>query len=744
MDHLRPPAPNLHPPANDDDEVEQSNSNALLITRTSPPSPTEFRRQQSIGFAADDFRERFRRRCSQPEMDERSGLLANSGSAQRTYTSIAETSRPETFFRHSSAAGTLRRPKHHSRRNTQASTFGQHGGDRSLSDSGHFTTKDLTGGSFSDDRVWYDQFTSTDWVHDSIADGIRRRELRRRKDLTGRLIAWFDGAQGWILVAVIGIVTACVAYFVSVTESAIFDLKEGFCTDAWFVSRKRCCMTGDGCPAWRTWSSMIRPPGVDDIWVEFAAFVFWAVVLAAASCALTLLTKTVVPSSVSLTTLDEDLGARIEPVEDERATQTCKTASGDAQPPDRAMTPPMVYYSAAGSGVAEVKVILSGFVLHGYLGLKTLVVKTLALVLAVGSGLSVGKEGPYVHIATCIGNICCRIFRKYHDNDAKRREVLSASAASGVGVAFGAPIGGVLFSLEEVSYYFPPKTLFRTFFCCIAAALSLKFLNPYGTGKIVLFQVHYLSDWEIFELAIFMILGVLGGAAGALFIKASKIWAQTFRRIPVIKRWPMLEVVLVALLTGVTSFWNRYTKLAVSELLFELASPCNYDEESRTGLCPIGDEIPQVIRYLAIAFVIKGLLTTVTFGIKVPAGIYVPSMVVGGLMGRVVGHIAQYFVVSYPSFFLFGKCPSIRGAESCVNPGVYALIAAGSTMCGVTRLSVTLVVILFELTGSLNHVLPFSLAILCAKWTANAMEPLSIYVGFHSTHMYWQRYANGG
>jgi chloride channel 3/4/5 len=197
---------------------------------------------------------------------------------------------------------------------------------------------------------------------------------------------------------------------------------------------------------------------VDRQWIDYTAFVLWAVLLAAASCFLTLLTKTVVPSSISLSTLDEDLGAQ--PLNDPNCSDPKMEVSPNRSPHRVAAGSPMVYYSAAGSGVAEVKVILSGFVLHGYLGLKTLVIKTLALVLSVASGLSIGKEGPYVHIATAIGNISCRIFSKYHQNDGKRREVLSASAASGVGVAFGAPIGGVLFSLEEVrSVLFPDKVI---------------------------------------------------------------------------------------------------------------------------------------------------------------------------------------------------------------------------------------------------------------------------------------------
>jgi chloride channel 3/4/5 len=212
-----------------------------------------------------------------------------------------------------------------------------------------------------------------------------------------------------------------------------------------------------------------------------------------------------------------------------------------------------------------------------------------------------------------------------------------------------------------------------------------------------------------------------------LFIKASRIWARTFRRITIIKKYPLLEVFLVALVTGLISFWNRYTKLPVTELLFELASPCDTYTDTGDGLCPTLEHIPSVLKVLFIAFVIKASLTIVTFGIKVPAGIYVPSMVVGGLAGRFIGHTVQLVALRYHSFGLFAECTPDGSPGSCVVPGVYALVAAGATMTGVTRLSITLAVILFELTGSLDHVLPFSLGILVAKWVADAIEPLSIY-----------------
>ena len=100
---------------------------------------------------------------------------------------------------------------------------------------------------------------------------------------------------------------------------------------------------------------------------------------------------------------------------------------------------------------------------------------------------------------------------------------MSAAAAAGVSVAFGAPIGGVLFSLEEVSYYFPMKTLWRSFFCAMIAAFTLKYMNPFGTGRLVMFYVEYDTPWKLFELVPFIFLGALG-----VSIQPDCHWSEIF------------------------------------------------------------------------------------------------------------------------------------------------------------------------------------------------------------------------
>jgi len=381
-------------------------------------------------------------------------------------------------------------------------------------------------------------------------------------------------------------------------------------------------------------------------------------------------------------------------------------------------------YFASGSGIPEIKTILSGFVIHGYLGGRVLFTKAVGLALSVASGLSLGKEGPFVHIACCIGNIISRFFPKYESNEGKRREILSAASAAGVAVAFGAPIGGVLFSLEEVSYYFPPKVMWRSFFCAMIAAVTLKFLDPFGTGKIVLFKVTYDKDWHFLELFVFAFLGVFGGIYGAYFSKLNYLWSKHVRNKTWLKSHPAAEVLLVTLLTTGTCFLNRYTRMGGPELVYNLFAECS-STKGHEGLCVRErEQVHAVLGAIAVTLLVKGALTIITFGIKVPAGIFIPTLGVGACFGRIVGLALQSFQTQRPDLAIFSFC---KADEDCIIPGVYAMVGAAATLSGVTRTTVSLAVIMFELTDSLTYALPVSLAVLVAKTIADRIEPKGIY-----------------
>lgn len=103
-----------------------------------------------------------------------------------------------------------------------------------------------------------------------------------------------------------------------------------------------------------------------------------------------------------------------------------------------------------GFGILEIKIILSGFIIRGYLGKWILLIKIVMLVLVVFFGLSFGKEGLLVYVVCCCGNFFSSFFFKYSKNEGKRWEVFLVVVVVGVFVVFGVLIGGVFFSLEEV------------------------------------------------------------------------------------------------------------------------------------------------------------------------------------------------------------------------------------------------------------------------------------------------------
>eukprot|EP00069_Balaena_mysticetus_P006360 bmy_18506T0 len=352
---------------------------------------------------------------------------------------------------------------------------------------------------------------------------------------------------------------------------------------------------------------------------------------------------------------------------------------------------------------SEIKTILSGFIIRGYLGKWTLLIKTVTLVLVVSSGLSLGKEGPLVHVACCCGNFFSSLFSKYSKNEGKRREVLSAAAAAGVSVAFGAPIGGVLFSLEEVSYYFPLKTLWRSFFAALVAAFTLRSINPFGNSRLVLFYVEYHTPWYMAELFPFILLGVFGGLWGTLFIRCNIAWCRR-RKTTKLGKYPVLEVIAVTAITAIVAYPNPYTRRSTSELISELFNDCGALESSQ--LCdyindpnmtrpvddipdrPAGVGVYTAMWQLALALIFKIVITIFTFGMKA--------------------------VFTEP-----GLCP--RG------PSLGAVLDCLRRTGGVTRMTVSLVVIMFELTGGLEYIVPLMAAAVTSKWVADAFGKEGIY-----------------
>ncbi|OAV97007.1 hypothetical protein PTTG_26215 [Puccinia triticina 1-1 BBBD Race 1] len=502
------------------------------------------------------------------------------------------------------------------------------------------------------------------------------------------------------------------------------------------------------CPDWHPWTDLLSPHSSQPIWIEYLVYMFFSLFFAGLSSLLTvyLSRSTQIHTSTYPQSDHNDSSSTVHnnlndpsPGIDANCSSYFDTLPTNPKPPSTQSSsnrvPPKISYFAAGSGIPEVKCILSGFVIRGYLGLSTMLTKAVGLSLSVGSGLTLGKEGPLVHIACCIGNIFTRLFPKFDRNEGKRREMLSAACAAGVSVAFGAPIGGVLFSLEEVSYFFPPRVMWRSCWCAIVAAATLRVLDPFKTGKTVLFEVTYDQQWHFIELSGFILLGLVTGVLGAWLAKLNVWWTKTFRKQPYIDRHPVLEVLLVAFVTCLLAFSNRFMKLAGTELVYEMLAECQLSDASDptsssiSGAC-ISDpkDTAQLILNIGIAVLLKFLITAVTFGIKCPAGIFVPSLCIGAMLGRILGYLVEYAYYSHPDLSVFQICDASRPfGQACIVPGVWAMVGAAAMLAGVTRTTLSLAVIVVELTGSLVYILPISISVIVAKTTADAIEHRSIY-----------------
>lgn len=267
--------------------------------------------------------------------------------------------------------------------------------------------------------------------------------------------------------------------------------------------------------------------------------------------------------------------------------------------------------------------------------------------------------------------------------------------------------------------------MWQSFVCAMIAAFTLKAFDPFRTGKVVQYQVTYHTGWHGFEILPFIVIGILGGLYGGLFIKLNMRLAKLRQSSSYpLRNHPVLEVAVVATLTAVITFPITFLRAQATELDYYLFAECIDITNDPLGLCKSGIANTGVIFLLLVSSLLAFFLASLTFGLQIPAGILLPSMTIGALYGRVVGLIMEVWQREHPSWIVFASCePDIP----CVTPGTYAIIGAASALAGATRMTVSIVVIMFELTGALTYVLPIMIAVMIAKWVGDAIGKKGIY-----------------
>jgi len=336
---------------------------------------------------------------------------------------------------------------------------------------------------------------------------------------------------------------------------------------------------------------------------------------------------------------------------------------------------------ARGHGVPEVMLAVA----HrgGRIPGRVAIVKALASALTIGSGGSVGREGPIVQIGSAIGS---RLGTALRFPESRLRTLVACGAASGIAATFNAPLAGVLFALELILRDFTAESFGLVVLAAVVASV---------VGRAILGDVPFL-DLPLFEVghpASYLLFAALGLLAGVVAVVFTRVLYGTEDLLDRIWRGPE---------------WARPAVGGLALGLLLLVVPQMYGvgypvlESGVSGRFAIG--------VLLLLLVAKVFATSLTIGIGGSGGVFAPSLFIGGMLGAAFGQAAVIVL------------PDIAGP-----PGAFALIGMGAVFAGASRAPITAVLMLFELTGEYTIILPLMLAIVIASGTARVLSRDTIY-----------------
>lgn len=343
----------------------------------------------------------------------------------------------------------------------------------------------------------------------------------------------------------------------------------------------------------------------------------------------------------------------------------------------------LVYYfarEAKGHGVPEVMeaVALRG----GRIRPRVALVKILASSICIGSGGSVGREGPIVQIGSTVGSTIGQWLKL---PDETVRVMVACGAAGGIAATFNAPIAGVLFALEVIL----GRVVTRRFGYVVISAVVADFIAQAFLGNTRAFSPPAFGLVSTWEFAFYVVLGILAALVAQAFTRLL-YWAED--RFDSLKFPEYLKPVLGGFAVGAIGLYSL-------DLL-----GVGYEGISRA----LSGEMTL---WLLLAFlVLKLLATSITLGSGGSGGVFAPSLFIGAMLGTAVGSV---FGTLFPGI--------------TAQPGAYGVVGMAAVFSGAARAPFSAILIIFEMTGNYDIILPLMTSVVISTLLSRAMRRENIY-----------------
>ncbi len=351
----------------------------------------------------------------------------------------------------------------------------------------------------------------------------------------------------------------------------------------------------------------------------------------------------------------------------------------------------VIYYGtveARGHGVPEVMYAMTKR--GGRIQPITVVIKTIASAITIGSGGSAGRAGPVVQIGAAMGSTVGQFLRL---PTAWLRTLVSCGAAAGISATFNAPLGGIFFTTELLTTSFVSYGLPFIVISSLVANLIATMLLGVGQSFNLITVYTLVSPVEI---VFYLLLGIMIIVTGFIFMKTLQVSENIFDWMKKLPVW--FRPALGGLVVGVIGLYS-FDLFGVGYGKVPWNSTLGLDQ-ALAGTIPL--------RFLFFLAALKIIATSSTIGSGGSGGIFAPSLFIGGAVGSIVGYLAGYF---------------IPGS----SPGAFALVGAAALFAGVTRAPFTSIVMMLELTRDLRMMVPLMLTVMIASEGIKLLSRETIY-----------------